>query len=154
MRLKRLATDVVEKALKKNKSESPATIHPVRVKNKARKSFSGYQQRRERDPVMDSVIEELLEDSDEETVNSVTIKQVEKVVPNNQIVTFATGFRTCTEKHVQIKEEADMDIDVKNITVPKPLPELQKIYVKNSLNSAVSSQKQEIDIVDLCSDDE
>ena len=104
---------------------------------------------------MDSVIEELLEDSDDETVNPVTIKQVEKVVPNNQIVTFATGFRTCTEKHVQIKEEADMDTTgVKCVTVPRPLPELQKIYVKNPLNSAVSSQKQEIDIVDLCSDDE
>jgi hypothetical protein len=157
VRLKRLSAEVVESALKKNKSESSATIHPVKVKNKARKSFSGYQQPRERDPVIDSVIEELLEDSDEEAVTTanVTIKSVEKVVPSNQIVTFATGFRTCTEKLAQIKEEADMDTDVKSVTVPRPLPELQKIYVKNPLNSGVSSsQKQEIDIVDLCSDDE
>lgn len=155
VRLKRLAAEVVESALKKIVSESSATIssatiHPVKlIKNKARKSFSGYQQPRERDPEMDRVIEELLEDSDEE--NTVTIKHVEKLVPNNQIVTFATGFRTCTEKMTQIKEEADMDTGVKNVTVPRPLPELQKIYVKNL---AVSSQKQEIDIVDLCSDDE
>ena len=151
VRLKRLAADVVESALKKNMSESPPAIHPVKVKNKARKSFSGYQPPRERDPVIDSVIEELLEDSDDEAAAPVTIKSVEKAVPTNQIVTFATGFRTCTEKHARIKEEAEMDIDVKNVTVPRPLPELQKIYVKNP---SVSSQKQEIDIVDLCSDDE
>ena len=157
VRLKRLPVEEVERALKNNNnsgSSSAATIHPVKVKNKARKSFSGYRRSRERDPLVDKVIEELLEDSDDETVNTVTIKHVEKVVPNNQIVTFATGFRTCTEKLTQIKEEADMDTGVKNVTVPRPLPELQKIYVKNPLNSALSSQKQEIDIVDLCSDDE
>ena len=156
VRLKRLPAEVVESALKNNNnsgSSSAATIHPVKVKNKARKSFSGYRQPRERDPLVDKVIEELLEDSDEETV---TIKHVEKVVPNNQIVTFATGFRTCTEKLTQIKEERDMDTGVKNVTVPRPLPELQKIYVKNPLSSSANSHKEskEIDIVDLCSSDD
>ena len=98
------------------------------------------------------MIDELLEDSEDELKDNID-KTAEKNVPKNQIVTFASGFRTLEVS--KIKEEVDMDTGVKNVKVPRPLPELQKIYVRNSGSSSASqSQSKEIDLVDLCSSDE
>ena len=158
VRLKRLSGNVIQSSLKrKSEEESSGRVPTVRkIRNTARKSFSGYQNPPERDVVNDKVIDELLEDSDDDIASafSVTIKPVEKNVPKNQIVTFATGFRTLEVP--KIKEEVNTDAGVRSINVPRPLPELQKIYVKNPLISSSSSQNQSksIDIVDLCSSDD
>ena len=157
VRLKRLTAREIESPLKRklvpDKQESPQTLNSVKkVKNTARKSFSGYQNSIERDPENERVIDELLEDSEDELKDNID-KTAEKNVPKNQIVTFASGFRTLEVS--KIKEEVDMDTGVKNVKVPRPLPELQKIYVRNSQSSSASqSQSKEIDLVDLCSSDE
>ena len=150
VRLKRLPASVIDSGLKRlvNGREDSGHIHTV--KNTARKSFSGDRKPIVRDPEIDRVIDELLEDSEDDIEE---VKPVQKSLPPNSIVTFSSGFRTLEVP--KIKEEVNMDTNVKNVNVPRPLPELQKIYVKNPPSSSSSqAQNKEIAIVDLCSSDE
>ena len=148
VKLARLQKESIEEILKKEKAAAGV---PRPVKNTARKSFSGS----ERTVVVrskeeDKAIDELLEDSSDE---SETNTKAAAVLEPNKIVSFASGFATWTEKHdedmIQIKKDPD-----RGVTVPKPLPELQKIYINNSPNQAKSVPNREIECVDLCSSDE
>ena len=148
--LERLSASVIDSGLKRlvNGRVESENIHTV--KNTARKSFSGDRKPIVRDPEIDRVIDELLEDSEDDIEE---VKPVQKSLPPNSIVTFSSGFRTLEVPN--IKEEVDMDTNVKNVSVPRPLPELQKIYVKNPQSSSSSqAPTKEIAIVDLCSSDE
>ena len=125
------------------------------VKSTARKSFSGYR----KDHEDDKVIDELLEDSSDETECDAKPVPVE---PNN-IVNFATGFATWSENHdekarvFQVKDEADLEPvtkEQKRISVPRPLPELQKIYVNTAAKSSEKSPAPTIECINLSSDED
>ena len=138
--------ETVNKLLQKSAKE---------VKSTARKSFSGYR----KDHEDDKVIDELLEDSSDETECDAKPVPVE---PNN-IVNFATGFATWSENHdekarvFQVKDEADLEPvtkEQKRISVPRPLPELQKIYVNTAAKSSEKSPAQTIECINLSSDED
>ena len=138
-----------------------STAGVVKVKNTARKSFPN-SNRVNMSREDEKVIDELLADSSDEAEPEPKIIPVE---PNN-IVTFASGFATWTDKHDitdnimvqhdEIKIEAESLVP-KSVKVPRPLPELQKIYITSCTPVAQSqspSQKQDIECVDLCSSDD
>merc|ERR1719443_364209 len=142
VRLKRLPKDLIESVIAKNEETVKKLLTSAKVvKNTARKSFSGYRRNNEDDKVID----ELLEDSSDE------MESDSKPVPAepNNIVNFATGFATWTENHddkakvFQVKDEADLEPvtrEQKRISVPRPLPELQKIYVNSAAQNPQKSQ--------------
>ena len=155
VRLKRLNKESIDQALQEMKSK------PKPIKNTARKSFSGSERVIVRSAEDDKAIDELLEDSSDGVESEAGAKPME--VEANNIVTFGNGFATWTDKHdkdvepeeVKIKEEPDSKKP--QIKVPKPLPELQKIYITNIANgqpSISSKPKANIECVDLCSSDE
>ena len=166
VRLKRLPKDVIDGVVSRNTKidlnqiESSAT-GVVKIKNTARKSFpNGKRVNLSRED--EKVIDELLADSSDEAESESKLAHME---PNN-IVTFATGFATWTDKHDikdsiivqedEIKIEAEALVP-KSVKVPRPLPELQKIYVTSNTSLAQfqsPSQKQDIECVDLCSSDD
>jgi len=169
VRLKRLNKDMIENLLtKKNHSD-----HGLIVKNTARKSFPISKRIEQVSKFMsgltkedEKVIDELLEDSSDDAEMEVEVKKV-PAEPNN-IVQFASGFATWSEKHGpapsepnpsahlttdQIKQESDVE-GYKRISVPRPLPELQKIFVNDSAGSNVVKSNRDIECVDLCSSDE
>ena len=153
VRVKRLPKDFIESVIAKNEETVNKLLTTAKdVKNTARKSFSGYR----RDNEDDKVIDELLEDSSDETESDMKPVPAE---PNN-IVNFATGFATWTENHdekarvFQVKDEADLEPvtrEQKSISVPRPLPELQKIFVNNA---AQKNQTQTIECINLSSDED
>ena len=156
VRVKRLPKDVIESVIAKNEETVKKLLTSTKeVKNTARKSFSGYR----RDIEDDKVIDELLEDSSDETESDTKPVPAE---PNN-IVNFATGFATWTEKHdekarvFQVKDEADLEPvtrEQRSISVPRPLPELQKIYVNNAAKNPQKSKTQTIECINLSSDED
>ena len=145
VKLKRLQKESIAEIIEKEKA---AASCPRPVKNTARKSFSGSERTViSRSVEEDKAIDELLEDSSDESEANTKAAAAEP----NKIVSFASGFASWTEKHdedmVQIKKDPD-----RGVTVPKPLPELQKIYINNSPKQSVPNR--EIECVDLCSSDE
>ena len=109
VRVKRLPKDLIESVIAKNEETVNKLLQKSakEVKSTARKSFSGYR----KDHEDDKVIDELLEDSSDETECDAKPVPVE---PNN-IVNFATGFATWSENHdekarvFQVKDEADLE---------------------------------------------
>ena len=158
VRVQRLPKDLIESVIAKNEEtvKKLLTSTAKEMKSTARKSFSGYRMNHEDDKVID----ELLEDSSDETENDAKPVPVE---PNN-IVNFATGFATWSENHdekarvFQVKDEADLEPVVtqeqKRISVPRPLPELQKIYVNTAAKSSQKSPAQTIECINLSSDED
>ena len=156
VRVKRLPKDLIESAIAKNEETVKKLLTTAKeVKNTARKSFSGYRGNNEDDKVID----ELLEDSSDETESDSKPVPAE---PNN-IVNFATGFATWTENHddkakvFQVKDEADLEPvtrEQKSISVPRPLPELQKIYVNSAAQNPQKSRAQTIECINLSSDED
>ena len=156
VRVKRLPKDLIESVIAKNEETVKKLLTTAKeVKNTARKSFSGYRRNNEDDKVID----ELLEDSSDETESDSKPVPAE---PNN-IVNFATGFATWTENHddkakvFQVKDEADLEPvtrEQKSISVPRPLPELQKIYVNSAAQNPKKSQAQSIECINLSSDED
>ena len=154
--MKRLPKDLIESAIAKNEETVKKLLTTAKeVKNTARKSFSGYRGNNEDDKVID----ELLEDSSDETESDSKPVPAE---PNN-IVNFATGFATWTENHddkakvFQVKDEADLEPvkgEQKSISVPRPLPELQKIYVNSAAQNPQKSRAQTIECINLSSDED
>ena len=149
--------DLIESVIAKNEETVNKLLQKSakEVKSTARKSFSGYR----KDHEDDKVIDELLEDSSDETECDAKPVPVE---PNN-IVNFATGFATWSENHdekarvFQVKDEADLEPvtkEQKRISVPRPLPELQKIYVNTAAKSSEKSPAQTIECINLSSDED
>merc|ERR1712117_146253 len=131
----------------------------IKIKNRARKSFP--QTRR---VVMskedEKVIDELLEDSSDESV--APVPPPPPAEPNNIVQFAGAGFATWTDKHDNEVEMKDIN-HIKqengshtNISVPRPLPELQKIFTKDTMTSSQNKSKNReiIECVDLCSSDE
>ena len=159
VRVKRLPKDFIDGVLARN-ADSVEINQSKLVKSTARKSFPNSNRvvmKREDDKVID----ELLEDSSDEAEHEAKVP----VEPNN-IKQYASGFATWTDKHDtdpvveidldqgQIKEEGGTgsnQVAAKSISVPRPLPELQKIYINNTVKK---SQNKDIECVDLCSSDE
>ena len=157
VRVKRLPKDLIESVIAKNEETVKKLLASTakEMKSTARKSFSGYRMNHEDDKVID----ELLEDSSDETENDAKPVPVE---PNN-IVNFATGFATWSENHdekarvFQVKDEADLEPvthEPKRISVPRPLPELQKIYVNTAAKSSQKSPAHTIECINLSSDED
>ena len=148
VRLKRLQKDAIEEIIEQEKAAA-ANARPV--KNTARKSFSGSERVvGVRSKEADKAIDELLEDSSDESENNTKVPDE----PNN-IVTFASGFATWSDKPEQdMSVQIKRDPDQRGVSVPKPLPELQKIYINNSPKQPKSVPNREIECVDLCSSDE
>jgi len=164
VRLKRLNKDMIENLLTKKENQSD---HGLIVKNTARKSFPISKRIEQVSKFMseltkedEKVIDQLLEDSSDDA--EMEVKKV-PAEPNN-IHQFASGFATWSEGHEpapslplnpdQIKQESDME-GLKRISVPRPLPELQKIFVNDSAGSTVVKKSiRDIECVDLCSSDE
>ena len=149
--------DLIESVIAKNEETVNKLLQKSakEVKSTARKSFSGYR----KDHEDDKVIDELLEDSSDETECDAKPVPVE---PNN-IVNFATGFATWSENHnekarvFQVKDEADLEPvtqEQKRISVPRPLPELQKIYVTTAVKNSQKSPAQTIECINLSSDED
>ena len=159
VRVKRLPKDFIESVLAKNEETVKKLMTTSKdIRNTARKSFTASRKdlTRKED---DKVIDELLEDSSDEAESETKPVHVE---PNN-IVNFATGFATWTENHddkarvFQVKDEANLETfkrEQKSISVPRPLPELQKIYVNNSAKNSQKSQTQNIECINLSSDED
>ena len=149
--------DLIESVIAKNEETVNKLLQKSakEVKSTARKSFSGYR----KDHEDDKVIDELLEDTSDETECDAKPVPVE---PNN-IVNFATGFATWSENHdekarvFQVKDEADLEPvtqEQKRISVPRPLPELQKIYVTTAAKSSQKSPAPTIECINLSSDED
>ena len=149
--------DLIESVIAKNEETVNKLLQKSakEVKSTARKSFPGYR----KDHEDDKVIDELLEDSSDETECDAKPVPVE---PNN-IVNFATGFATWSENHdekarvFQVKDEADLEPvtqEQKRISVPRPLPELQKIYVTTAAKSSQKSPAPTIECINLSSDED
>jgi len=129
----------------------------------------------------DKVIDELLEDSSSDTVEEVTMlpnmnHNVNGVLlPENSFINFNNGFQKdstskcngSTEKppfessSFIVRDEAFSNTDASpiskpkvKISVPRPLPELQRISYLKSLQNKVVTAPKEIECVDLCSSDE
>ena len=159
VRVKRLPKDFIDGVLARN-ADSVEINQSKLVKSIARKSFPNSDRvvmKREDDKVID----ELLEDSSDEAEHEAKVP----VEPNN-IKQYASGFATWADKHDtdpvveigqdqgHIKEEGGTgsnQVAAKSISVPRPLPELQKIYINNTVKK---SQNKDIECVDLCSSDE